>query len=83
MQYSQFRGIVSHKREPFLWVLSEYLHDGVSADPSVHHLGYYVLQDVSIAMTSITNLGNTSINNNSNSYNSIQSCALMLSFEML
>ena len=42
--------------EPVLWVGGEYLHGRVSADASVGHFGYNILQNVSIAMTTIADL---------------------------
>ena len=46
----------SCKREPVLWVFSEYLHGGVSTDAPLFHFGNDVLQNVGVAMTTILHL---------------------------
>ena len=51
--------VVNFLREgqPFLWVFCEYLVDDGSGDSPILHLGYNVLQDVAITMTTIAHLG--------------------------
>ena len=44
------------KGEPVFWVGGEYLHGRVSADTSVGHFGNNILQNVSIAVTTIADL---------------------------
>ncbi len=54
---NKFYGVaMSHKGEPRLWVESEDVCDSISADTPLHHLGYHVLQNMGIAVTSIADL---------------------------
>ncbi len=54
---NNFYGVaMSHKGEPRLWVESEDVCDSISADTPLHHLGYHVLQNMGIAVTSVADL---------------------------
>ena len=47
---------LSHKSEPLLWVVGDHGGDDVFTDSSVLHLGHHILQQMTIAMTTIAHL---------------------------